>query len=316
MLKGTIYAIAACLIWGLIFVVPPYLKGFDSLEIALGRHCIYGITSCLLLLWASRNASIKYPLAIWGQAFLFSLIANIFYYSCVVMGVKHASPSITALILGVSPVLISFYGNWLQKECNFKSLIIPSVLILVGLFMVNIPIFQQEELGSQKPYYLIGVLASFGALFSWCWFVVANARFLKNNPEIDPQAWSTISGVTTLIWVLFLGGSYEIWQGAEHWQKFITPSPELWVFLGGCATLGILCSWIGYFLWNKASMLLPVSFAGQLTMFETIFGLLYFYLLKQESPPIVELAGITLMLSAILYGMKAFTEEQPALTTE
>ena len=50
-------------------------------------------------------------------------------------------------------------------------------------------------------------------------------------------------------------------------------------FLGGCAILGILCSWVGTYLWNRASLLLPVALAGQLTIFETIFGILFFYAL-------------------------------------
>ena len=314
MLKGTIYAIAACLIWGLIFVVPPYLKGFDPLEIALGRHGIYGFVSCIILLAAGSGAWKKHSAAIWGRAFVFSLLTNIIYYFCVVFGVNYASPCLTALILGVSPIIISFYGNWMEKECSYTKLIAPALMISGGLFLVNLPLFYEETLGEEKPLYLLGALCACVALCAWSWYVVANSRFLKKTPSITPQEWSTLIGVTTFVWVVFLGGIYEGVMGTAHWDKFITPSHELAVFVAGCALLGILCSWVGAFLWNKASSLLPVSFAGQLTIFETIFGVLYYYILSQEIPPLAELAGITLMLSAIFYGMNTFVVTQEAHT--
>lgn len=310
MFKGTVYAITACLIWGLIFVIPPFLKGFDPLEIALGRHGIYGLVSCLLLLAAGSKNWTKHSAAVWGQAFIFSLVTNILYYYCVVVGVKYSSPCLTALILGVSPIVISFYGNWMEKECSYTSLIVPALMILSGLILVNAPLFYEETVAIEKPWYMMGALAACVALVSWSWFVVANSRFLKNNPSITPQDWSTLIGVSTFVWVLVLGGCYESWQGAEHWNKFFIPTYELAGFIAGCSLLGILCSWVGAFLWNKASGLLPVSFAGQLTIFETIFGVLYYYILAQQTPPLVELAGIALMLSAIFYGMNVFVAKE------
>ena len=58
-------------------------------------------------------------------------------------------------------------------------------------------------------------------------------------------------------------------------------------FLIGCATLGLLCSWVGASLWNKASVFLPVSLAGQLMIFETIFGVLFVYMLNQQMPSLM-----------------------------
>lgn len=302
---------AACLIWGLIFIVPDLIHGFDSFEIALGRHFVNGSISCALLLAQGGFSARLFPLNIWKKAFLFSLIVNIGYYTCLVMSVKFASPAIAALIVGISPIVIIFYGNWLQKECQYKNLIIPSALILAGLVLVNFPLFQGEELDYEKPYYVLGVLGAVASMCAWSWYVVENSRFLKNNPDITPQQWSTLIGVSTFIWVVFLATVYESWNGSEHWEKFITPSSMLWVYVGGCVLLGVLCSWVGTFLWNKASSLLPVSFAGQLTIFETIFGLIFFYLIEQELPPVFEFAGVTLMLVAILYGMNTFIVQEP-----
>lgn len=320
--KGSIYALLACLIWGLIFIIPPYLKGFDALEIALGRHGVYGLLSCCLALISGQNLLKKHPLPIWKKAFLFSFVCNILYYVCVVMGVQYANPAITALILGTSPVFISFYGNWKERQCSFKSLVLPSVFILLGLLLINLPAIQEWmtpnesdlERGEGKLSYVWGSFAAGVSLIAWSWYVVANAKFLKTHTSISSQEWSTLVGVTTFIWVVTLSIAYKSWQGKEHLIKFTEVSDQLLHYLGGCTVLGIGCSWVGAYFWNKASLLLPVSFAGQLLIFETIFGLLYYYLIKQEIPPTYELAGVSLMLGAIFYGMNSWARDAHALT--
>ncbi|MBA3238912.1 MAG: DMT family transporter [Parachlamydiaceae bacterium] len=303
MLKGTLYALAACFLWGLIFVVPTLMQGFDPIEIALGRHSVYGIISVLFLLFSYKKFA-HYSLKNWFRALVFALVISIFYYSCVVTGVSCASPALTALILGMSPIVISFYGNWLEKECHFKDLIVPTLLILVGLLLVNIPTLQDQQ---DKPFYWYGALSAFGALLAWSWYVVANARFLKRNPQVNPNEWTTMIGVGTFCWVVSLGTLYEIWQGGANWQKFIISSEFLHHYIFGCLVLGILCSWIGAYLWNNASMLLPVSLAGQLTIFETLFGLLFFYILDQKMPPYLEILGTLLMVSGVMYSLRTST---------
>lgn len=312
MIKGVLFALAACLLWGLIFIVPTFMTDFDAFEIALGRHFVFGSVSTLFLA-VSFNTFKRYPFKIWKTALYFSLIANIVYYSCVVLGVNCASPSLTALILGMSPIVISFYGNWLEQDCHYRDLAIPAILIFLGLFFVNIPALQQEGT-EEKPLYWVGALAACISLVAWSWFVVKNARFLKNNPEVAPAEWSTLMGTSTFTWVLLLGTLYESWQGGDHWQQFTTPSLELKSFVIGCLVLGVVCSWIGSYLWNNASMRLPVSFAGELTIFETIFGLIFFYCLEQKLPSALEAIGVTLMLSAVFYSMGSTVFAREKLT--
>lgn len=303
MFTGILYALAACFVWGFIFIIPHLTHDFDAFETALGRHGVYGTLSCFFLFYYTFKCKRTFPVRVWSRAICCALLANIIYYSCVVVGVRYASPSITALLLGLGPITISLYGNWQEKECSFRKLIFPSILIILGLILVNIPVFQSD---AWEFYYLIGTLAVLFSLGIWSWYVVANTRFLKNNPEITAQQWSTLMGSATFVWVIFLGTCYEYWQGMENWGKFAGDAPEIGKFILGCLMLGIVCSFFGSYFWNNASMRLPVSFAGQLTIFETVFGLIFFYLLEQQLPPIVELFGIGLMLLAIVYGINTF----------
>lgn len=307
MFKGCFFALAACFIWGLIFVIPKSIIGFGAVEIMLGRFSFFGSLSLLIFLFSYRKAKFsQYSLRIWLQAILFALTTNILYYAGVVYSVQHACPAVCALLLGISPISIAFYGNWKEKECEYKSLIFPACLILLGLLIINLPTLQNSA-DHELIDYLLGLAAAAFALASWSWYVVANSHFLKKHPEVSLQEWPTLIGLGTLLWVLFIGSIGALFFASdEEINHFLTWNENLKTFLFGTAILGILCSWVGGFLWNYASIYLPVSLAGQLTIFETVFGLLFVYIMEQRLPTIAESTGMALILVAVWYGLQTF----------
>ncbi len=298
MFRGIAFVLAACLIWSLIFVVPQFLQSFSAIEIAIGRYLFYGLISCAFFL---KNR-IRYPLAIWKKAIGLSFLFSVGYYPFVVLSLRYSTPAICALVLGITPIAISFYGNWRQKECTFRSLLLPSLLIVIGLVIINAPHLQA---GAAPISHLLGVACALWALASWSIYAVANSRFLKENPDLKSSDWSTLLGVATLFWcVVFVA----LFGSQIDLQRYMTPSAELTQFLIGCAILGIFCSWVGAFCWNLASFYLPVSLAGQLTIFETIFGVIFLYGLEQRMPPLLESIGMLFLLSAVLLGVRQFAQ--------
>lgn len=307
MFKGIAFALSACFIWGLIFIIPHFMGSFSSVEIALGRYWFYGAISLLLLFKARLQGYCSYPLAVWIKALYLSFLSG--YYLWVVLAIRYSSPEICALVLGTSPISIALYGNWKQKEGNFKLLILPSLLILLGLIMINAP---HIIMTSSPLEYTIGLICSFISLASWTLYVVLNSRFLKNNPQIRSNDWATVQGVATLFWVILGGLSYSAFlQDTLDMHKYFVWNNDTMSFLIGCATLGLLCSWVGAALWNQASVYLPVSLAGQLMIFETIFGVIFVYMLNQQIPPLVECAGIVLLLGAVIYGIRMLGPQNP-----
>lgn len=287
------------------------MTGFTPIEIALGRYFVYGIVSSLIFLKAILQGTFRYPKPIWIKALYFSLFSTIGYYTCVVLALRYSSPAVCALILGVSPIAIAFYGNWRQKETSFRSLIIPSILILVGLVVINVP---HLETSASPSCYALGLLFSFFALSAWSWYVVANSRFLKHHPEVRSSDWSTLVGVVTLFWVAFFALILTVFfPNQMHLKKYFIINDELTRFFIGSAILGLLCSWVGTILWNKASLCLPVSLAGQLTIFETVFGVLFVYTLSQSVPSLMETMGIVILMSAVIYGISQFAKKKSYL---
>lgn len=300
MLKGITFALSACFIWGLIFIIPQFMSSFSPVEIVFGRYLFYGGASLLLLLRACLKGICRYPLSVWIKALFLSFLSG--YYLWVVLGIRYASPEICALILGISPITIAFYGNWKQKEGNLKFLILPSLLILIGLFMINAP---HIIVTNSSLEYFIGLICSFIALFSWSAYVVLNSHFLKINSHIISNDWTTMQGVTTLFWVALCGIACVLLGGGLDVHKYFKWNQDTIAFFSGCATLGLLCSWVGAFLWNKASVYLPVSLAGQLMIFETIFGIAFVFMLDQQLPTFMEFSGIILLLGAVIYGIRS-----------
>ncbi len=300
--KGTLFAVGACFVWGLIFVVPYYMNDFTSLEVVIGRYLFYGSLSVLLFLKAKFHKLFCYQKFIWIKAISFSLVSTIGYYIFLVLGVRYSSPAISALILGISPITIAFYGNWKEKETSFKSLLFPSLLILIGLITINVPEF---ILTPSPSKYCLGLLFTFIALLAWTWYVVINSKFLKKHLTILSSDWATLIGVGSLFWtLLFILTLAPFFEAPHSLQKYISFN-----FLVGSAVSGILSSWVGAFLWNRASFYLPVSLAGQLTLFETIFGVIFYYSLIQTVPSLIECLGIAILLSSIIYGIRKFAKK-------
>lgn len=314
MLKGIIFALSACLIWGLIFVVPQFMHGFSSIEIALGRYFTYSILSLLIFAKLKFKGGCYYSKDVWIKALYFSLLTTMVYYTCVVIALRYSHPAICPLILGMSPIAITFYGNWKHKECDFKNLIIPSIGIFIGLLLVNTPQFIATE---SSANYCLGLVCSFIPLCAWSWYVVANSEFLKKNTHISSTDWSTLIGVASFFWVTLSTSILYLFFN-EHLQTdlYFTSDPLFINFLIGCGILGIICSWFGAFLWNRASLRLPVTLAGQLTIFETIFGLTFVYLASQSFPTLIECIGIIILLGAILYGIHISNKNSPELNYE
>jgi drug/metabolite transporter (DMT)-like permease len=301
MYRGILCVLGACFFWGMIFVIPLTIEGFSSIEVALGRYFFFGLFSLFLICIQGNKTWYRFPARIWLAAMGFAIVANILYYTSLIMGLRYSSPAVTTLISGCAPLTIALFSNFKNKVIGFKSLIYPSLAMGAGLILVNIPAFDDESHASWTEY-LFGILCAFNALAIWTWYVNANAAFLKRHPEISMSEWTSVIGITTLFWVIVIGGALALFgEGEMSVEKFMTYSDELFDFICGTVLLAVLCSWMGFYLWNRATIYLSLPLAGQITIFETIFGLLFVHLYEQHLPIFVEIFGIALMLGGAVF---------------
>ncbi len=300
MLLGAFFALAACFVWGAIFVVPEYLSDFTGLEIALGRYLVYGTLSLLIFFLRGKTLWQKIPLTGWAMALVFSLLGNVLYYLGIIAGVRYTSASLSVLIVGLSPITIALYGNFHSREVSFKSLILPSLWIVTGLILVNVAEIDWTFSTYSMQQYLMGILGIFGSLIFWSWFVVHNAHFLKKYTSISTTDWATVIGVATLFWALLFSSVLGLGPSTQvNLDRFAKWSEQIFYFLLGITFLATICSWLGCYFWGQASRRLPISLVGPLLIFESIFGLLFVFLSESRLPSLTEMLGVISMLGGV-----------------
>lgn len=296
----------ACFFWGILFVIPQILVNFTPFEIALGRYMCFGIVSMGILLLLKRDVLKKIPRRAWLLALLFCLMMNFAYYSSLNAGLRSSNPAVITLLVGISPITIALYGNWTMSEGYGKKLIAPTVLILLGLFLVNVEALLLEYEVESFNEYIFGLFCGLCSLGIWTWYAVANARFLRQNPEIDPKEWTTIVGVVTFFCTIIGIMIHIAITEVEELEKFSFNNPEFWIFLGGSFMTAVCCSWIAYSMWNYASKHIPISVMGQIAVLETIFGLIFIYAIEWDTPSSFEFWGIIVMIIGVLVGLASF----------
>lgn len=308
---GLFFAMTACFLWGAIFVVPEFLSDFTGIEIVLGRYFAYGGLSAFLLFRKGLQRVRIMTRQAWVLAFAFAFFANVVYYLGIIAGVRFASGPLTVLIIGMAPILIALYGNWHAREIPFKHLIFPCIWILVGLLLINVAEVDWSFSSYSLKQYFLGLGGVVTAVLAWSWYAVHNARFLKRNPHISSADWTALIGVCTLFCALLMGIFFAfVIEKDVDLSKFAHWSTDLFRFIVGALVLGVVCSWLGCCLWNRASVYLPVSLIGPFLIFESLFGLLFVYGVELRLPSLFEIIGVVSMLGGILLSVYIFHKQK------
>lgn len=297
MLKGFIFALGACLLWGLVFALPCTTHAFSPLVITLGRCLIFGLFSFTLFLFRYPQLRPWLTRAIFQRALILAFIANIIHYMALVLGIKHGEATVTTLILSLNPLTVALCAHYQKPILKSGILTVSVTCIGLGLCLLQWPLITNFSNWST-----LGSTFIFGgiALASWTWFIIANASFVRKHNHIPMQDLVTLIGTGTGLCMLFifpLFGAYTMLVDTTWIQ---TPSDKDWThLLTIISLLGVGSSWIAHYLWNLATKKLPLIFISFLTIFETVFGLSYIYLLESKIPTALDLLAMTAILSGI-----------------
>ena len=313
MLIGTLFALAAGLMWGLVFVGPLLLPEYPAALQSFGRYLAFGLIA-LPLAWLDRARLAQLGRADWREALKLALVGNIVYYLFLASAIQRAGGPLPTMIIGTLPVVIALVSNrrdaardgrlpWLK--------LLPSLaLIAAGIAAVN-----QVELQAlaQQPQadtarYALGALLAGGALLCWTWYPLRNADWLRAHPDRSPRTWATAQGVATL--PLAVLGYLLTWgwlaAGPAAFPMPFGPRPA--VFIGLMAAIGLFASWLGTLCWNEASQRLPTALVGQLIVFETLAALAYALLLRGTLPPVLTGVGVVLLVAGVVWALRVKPE--------
>lgn len=285
--------IATTALWALAFIVPLMVPGASSLDITFGRYFAYGICS-LFLLWRFGRASLS--AGDWALAAAFAFFGNLLYYALLVLGIRLAGAGLAVPIIGLLPVTVALAGNWREGAMPWAKLALPLVAVFVGLMLVNLA---RGIAAGGAHASALGILCLMAPVAMWTWYAVANAAFLKRRRDISASAWASAIGVATLGLTLALFPLHLIFGNGAQSIPHLFATGEVLAVAFWSTVLGLSASWGAAALFNLASTRLPVTLAGQLIVFETIFGVFYVFLAEGRRPGALELGGFALSILGI-----------------
>lgn len=309
MWTGTLYALIAGLMWGLVFVAPVLLPEYPAALQAAGRYLAFGLIA-LPLAWFDRAELRRLARADWVEALKLSAVGNFLYYVCLAAAIQRAGAPVPTMLIGTLPVVIAICANRRNAArdgyLSWRQLAPSLLLIALGVACVN-----QAELRllrhdpAADPWrYAGGAVLALVAVACWTWYPLRNADWLRAHPERRPRAWATAQGLVTL--PLALLGYAAVWT-IMHLSNSPFPlplGPRAGAFVALMCAIGLFASWLGTLCWNQASQRLPTLVAGQLIVFETLAALGYAYALRGQLPPLLALAGIALLVAGVALAVR------------
>ncbi len=316
LITGTLFALAAGLMWGLVFIAPTLLAEYPAALLVVGRYLAFGLIA-LPLGWLAREKLRGLSRADWLEALKLSAVGNLLYYLCLAAAIQLAGGPLPTMLIGTLPVVIAIVSN-LRGGAAVRARdgrlpwarLAPSLaLIAAGIGFVN-----QAELARLQAAgdvdlarYGLGALLAVGAVACWTWYPIRNADWLRTHADRSPSVWATAQGLATL--PLAAAGYALLWAfdafiGAGGGTLQMPFGPRALEFIGLMLAIGLLASWLGTLCWNEASQRLPPALAGQLIVFETLAALAYALMLRGEPPAPGVLLGVALLMAGVLWALR------------
>ncbi len=314
---GVLYALAAGLMWGLVFVGPLLLPEYPPALQSVGRYLAFGLIA-LPLAWISRAGLRQLSRADWREAIKLSAVGNLLYYFCLANAIQRAGGPLPTIIIGTLPVVIGISANLRDSKRDgrlpWKKLAPSLAAIALGIGCVNkveLALLVSHIEGDVSRYIQGGVFAVF-ALICWTWYPLRNADWLRDHPGRSPRIWATAQGVATL--PMALVGYVLLWGwmriGADPFPMPFGPRPGFFLML--MISIGLFASWLGTVCWNEASQRLPTALVGQLIVFEALSALSYTFMLRGKWPEPMTMLGIGLLIAGVVWAVRI--KPEPVVT--
>lgn len=312
MFAGTLFALAAGLMWGLVFVAPLMLPDYPAALLTVGRYLAFGLIALPLAAIDCRDLR-ALTRADWLEAAKLSAIGNFLYYLCLSAAIQRAGGPLPTVIIGTLPVVIAICSNLRDHRRDGHlpwARLAPSLLLIgSGIALVNqVELVQLSAQGTaeQLRRYAEGGLLAVAAVACWTWYPIRNADWLRAHKDRSPRAWATAQGLVTLPMALAGLALLPLLQATGLLAaEFALPlGPRPWAFVGLMLAVGLCASWLGTLCWNEASQRLPTSLVGQLIVFETLAALAYAFMLRGEPPQALTLAGIVLLVAGVIWALR------------
>ncbi len=324
MLRGVLAGLAAGALWGLVFVVPAWLPHWPPVDLAVGRMLAYAGVALGVMVFAqvrrqyhgrspaaglaapgvlaAPDSPAAAPQPLWPDlrqslaAFALSLLGFWGYYTVLVLSLSDAGPEVPTLIIGTIPLWVMVLGK--PGHLRWRSLLPGLLLTAAGLALMTQAV-QGTAAPDAAPDFWRGVALAVVAMALWTAFALLNSAWLRHHREVSITTWANWLGLATGV------GTLGLWAVAGSPLHEILARPDVGAYLALCGATGFGAAWLATILWNEASRRLSASLCGQLIVSETLFALLYAFLLEGRWPTPLQGLAAALFTLGILASIKA-----------
>lgn len=233
---GTATAITVSIIWGLSFVAASaILTTIAPLILATIRFIIAASLFSPVIVWEYRRGN-RPSLTDLKELALLGLLSMSIYFWLQYTGVQYAGAGISAVLAtGFTPVLTGIAGTVLLKERVTAKKGAGIALGLTGVALIALP---KIVIGSVDWLFLLGVACLLGNAVCWSMYSTLSRRLMKRigNP-LMVTAYTTMFGLLFLIPLSL----------TSDWGAVARLTTDQWLSI---LYLAVVCSCVGYFLWN------------------------------------------------------------------
>jgi drug/metabolite transporter (DMT)-like permease len=285
--SGTASAILVAVIWGLSFVAARMvLTTLSPVTLATLRFIIASTLYTIVILRDLIHGNKPSLADLKDLAFLGFLSISIYFWLQYI-GVQYAGAGISAvLVVGLIPILTGFSSKIILKE---KVSTLKSAGLLLGLTGVIFIAFPKLIVGSIDLLFFLGVGCLLGNAVCFAVYSTMSRRLIQRTGKpLMVTAYTTVLGTLILLPLSLMGDWNAIF--------LLTQSQWLCVFY-----LAIVCSSIGYLLWNYALSKLEAVKTSVWLYLEPVVAFMGEAILFGILPsPMTLLGGLAILLGAII----------------
>ena len=205
-------------------------------------------------------------------------------YALSLLGLVHITASLSVLLWAMEPPLILFLAGWLLRERIAVSVVVLSLVAVVGMLLV---IYEPGSTGSP-----VGVLLTLAGVGCCAIYTVATRRWLATADSTTQVV--AAQQAHALAFALFLVAA--VWLiGAPVWPA--SPSVSLAAITSAIVS-GVLYYGLAYWFYLSALRHVPASLAAVSFYLIPIFGVAAAFLLLGERLDLAQWLGAATVLAA------------------
>ena len=272
--RDILYLNLAVMMFGIAGVIGQYVE-VPSVMVALGR--VICSSNILLVIALVKKESLKleskkdYALIIFAGAVL-ALHWTSFFQS-----IQVSSVAIGTITFSTFPLFLTFLEPLIYREKLSVRSIVSAIVLLIGV-VITIPEFSMEN------QVTIGIIWGMISSLTYAIITLANRYFSSKYQGRIVSLYEQGTAAIVLLPALFLVKA--TWRAQD---------------IIGVALIGCICTAFAYSLYISAQKKVKAQTAGLISGMETVYGILYAFVLLSEIPTVREIIGGVVILSVGLY---------------